>query len=762
MSANPAVLSELTMVVLDDPLEQRHFTRTVTGEGGLALAEASLRIGGMHCAACSRLIEQAVLKVPGVQSAAVSAAAELATVRWDPRQTQPSAVVAAIRAAGYEAVPDAAAPARELRRREHRQALWRVFVAAFCAMQVMMLATPSYLTMGDELAPDMRQLLNWGSWVMALPVLLFSAGPFFSGAWRSLRHGRIGMDVPVALGVAITFVVSSVATFEPLGVFGHDVYFDSLTMFVSFLLGARYLELRARHAAAVALERSASGLPETAWRVGPNGESEAVSAHRLQPGDRIRVPLGQSFAADGVVEEGSTRADESLLTGESRPVEKSPGDPVMAGSLNVGSPVLVRVHRVGGDTQLEAILSMMRAAASQRPAVARLADRWAGPFLWAVLLLAAGSAAAWSFIDPSRAVWVAVSVLIVTCPCALSLAAPAALVAAAQGLARRGVLVQRLDAIETLAQVRHVFFDKTGTLTEDRMACRCVQLAAEPHDDCADANRALHLAAGLATWSAHPLSRSLAAAVSDAGRHEWAEVHEVAGQGLRATDRRGREWRLGSAGWVRGGNPVKSPVASLPVLDADPAQVWLGLEGRLLAGFDFEEALRPDAEQALRDLRAEGVRITILSGDTADRARALARRVGADEVLCGVTPQGKLEAVARAQASGAKVAMVGDGINDAPVLALADVSLAMGQGALLARTQADAVIVSNRLGDFVRARRTARKALGIVRQNLWWAGVYNATSIPLALAGWLPPWAAGLGMAASSLVVVLNALRAAR
>jgi Cu2+-exporting ATPase len=405
---------------------------------------------------------------------------------------------------------------------------------------------------------------------------------------------------------------------------------------------------------------------------------------------------------------------------------------------------------------------MMRAAVSQRPAAARLADRWAGPFLWAVLLLAAGSAAAWSFIDPSRAVWVAVSVLIVTCPCALSLAAPAALVAAARGLARRGVLVQRLDAIETLAQVRHVFFDKTGTLTEDRMACRCVQLATEVHKDCADAAGSLQRAAGLASWSAHPLSRSLAAAVGDAGHHEWSEVHEVAGQGLRARDRLGREWRLGSAEWVRNGHSAMGPGAPLSVLEAGRAQVWLGLEGRWLAGFAFEEALRPDAEQALRDLRAEGLRVTILSGDTADRAHALAQRVGADEVLWGATPQGKLDAVARAQAEGEKVAMVGDGINDAPVLALADVSLAMGQGALLARTQADAVIVSNRLGDFVRARRTARKALGIVRQNLWWAGAYNATSIPLALAGWLPPWAAGLGMAGSSLIVVLNALRAAR
>jgi Cu2+-exporting ATPase len=712
----------------------------------------------MHCAACCGLIEQAAMGVPGVQSATVSAASELATVRFDPAVTQPSALIAAIRRAGYDAVPDAAAPARELRRREHRQALWRLFVAAFCAMQVMMLATPSYVTSGSELAPDMRQLLNWGSWVLCLPVMLFSAGPFFSGAWRSLRHGRIGMDVPVALGVAITFAASSAATFEPGGLFGPEVYFDSLSMFVSFLLGARYLELQARHGAAVALERSVRAMPETAWRLDAQGQAEAISVQRLQPGDRIRVPLGQAFPADGLIEEGRTQADESLLSGESHPVDKALGDAVVAGSTNVGSPVVVRVERVGGDTRLQAILSMMRAAASQRPASARWADRWAGPFLWAVLILAAGSAASWSLIDPSRAVWVAVSVLIVTCPCALSLAAPAALVAAARGLARRGVLVQRLDAIEMLAQVKHVFFDKTGTLTEDRMAVRCVHIAAGEAAGFAHEADALAAAASLAAWSAHPLSRSLAAAAADAQRTRWTGVRETPGQGLQALDASDRSWRLGSAAWALGEVGSFVDPVSLPT----DAHVWLACEGRLLAGFSFEEVLRPDAVQALRDLRADGMHVTVLTGDTPERAQALAARVGADDVLSGATPQDKLDAVARAQAGGARVAMVGDGVNDAPVLALADVSLAMGQGALVARSQADAVILSNKLADFVAARRTARKAVRIVRQNLVWAGAYNAVSIPLALAGWLPPWAAGLGMASSSLIVVFNALRAAR
>jgi Cu2+-exporting ATPase len=324
------------------------------------------------------------------------------------------------------------------------------------------------------------------------------------------------------------------------------------------------------------------------------------------------------------------------------------------------------------------------------------------------------------------------------------------------------VLEQRLDAIEVLAAVRHVVFDKTGTLTEERMACRCVQLIPGERDGFAWEEEAVKAAAGLAAWSLHPLSQSLAAASPNAPRAGWSHVQEVPGQGLQARDVHGRSWRLGSAEWV--GSPAGggAGTADAAAGAGGSAHVWLGCEGRLLAAFAFEETLRPGAEQALRELRADGMRVTVLTGDTPERARALADRVGADEVIASATPQDKLDAVARAQAGGARVAMVGDGINDAPVLALADVSLAMGQGALVARSQADAVILSNRLGDFVRARRTARKAVAIVRQNLVWAAAYNAVSIPLALAGWLPPWAAGLGMASSSLIVVFNALRAAR
>ena len=743
--------------VVDDPVEQARFTQWVLGPAGERLGESALQISGMHCAACAGILEDALGRVAGVRSAQVGAAAQRAIVRWDPALTKPSTLIAAVRAAGYDAVPDAAAPARQMRRDERRKALWRLFVAGFCAMQVMMMATPAYVAGPGELAPDMRQLLAWGGWLLTLPVMLFSAGPFFRGAYNGLRQRRISMDTPVAVGVLVTFVASSGAAFDPAGPFGHEVYFDSLTMFVSFLLGARYLELMARHRAAEALEGSLARLPETALRLASDGSSETVSVQRLRPGDLVRVPVGQAFPADGVLVDGSTQADEALLSGESAPVEKAAGAPVVGGSTNLGAPVTMHVHRVGGDTRLQAIVSMMRSAMSQRPASAALADRWAGPFLWTVLLLAAGAAAVWSVLDPSRAVWVAVSVLIVTCPCALSLAAPATLVAAARGLAAQGVLVQRLDALESLAKLRHIVFDKTGTLTEGRLQAQLALLTDAGRALLGDGDAALARAASLAAWSAHPASAALVAAQASVGaplqaEPTWTCREEHAGLGLSADDAQGATWRLGSAAWA-GAQAVSAAL---------PGAVWLACDGQVLAAFSMVDRPRDGAAAAMQALRDDGLRVVLLSGDAPERAEALGRALGLDEAIGGASPDDKLRFVAGLQARGERVAMVGDGINDAPVLARADVSLAMGQGALVSRSQADAVLTSNRLPDIVLARRRAVLAMRIVRQNLVWAASYNALCIPLALAGWLPPWAAGLGMAGSSLLVMANALRAAR
>jgi Cu2+-exporting ATPase len=744
--------------VLDDPQHTARFTSWSVDPAGRRVGMSALRLSGITCAACALPIEQALRQVDGVIDVSVNAAAQRAAVRWDATRTRPSALIDAVRRAGYGADPDTAASARMQRLRESRRALWRLFVAAFCAMQVMMLATPAYVSASGGIEPDLQQLLNWGGWVMSLPVLTFSAAPFFQGAWRALRLRHIGMDVPVAIGIAVSFIASSGAAFDPHGAFGSEVYFDSLTMFVALLLGGRFLELGARHRAAEGLENALGVLPEAATRLLADGASERVSIARLLAGDRVRVAVGEAFPADGRVLEGTTAANEALLTGESRAQPKVCGSDVVAGSVNLEAPVVMQVLRVGADTRHDAIVALMREAQSQRPASARWADRWAAPFLWTVLLLAAGAAAVWSVIDPSRAVWVAVSVLIVTCPCALSLATPSALLAAAGSLARRGVLLRRLDGLETMAGCTRLFIDKTGTLTEDRP--RYSGLERLPAAAAMSDAELLAAAVSLAAWSRHPLALSLCESQPQAAPATvaWQSVREEPGAGIEALDAQGRCWRLGSAAWLG--------AADVTALDghdeaAGPAS-WFGPVGEPLLRLNFDEAVRADVPQALAALRAEGLSITLLSGDAPARVERMAKRLGMASVIGGASPEAKLAAVRAAQAAGETVAMLGDGINDAPVLAQADVSLAMGAGALLARAQADAVLLADRLADVVELRRLSRRCVRVIRQNIAWAAAYNATCVPLALAGLLPPWAAGLGMALSSLFVVCNALRLRR
>jgi Cu2+-exporting ATPase len=532
-------------------------------------------------------------------------------------------------------------------------------------------------------------------------------------------------------------------------------------MFVSFLLVGRWLELRVRHRAEAALEASSAHLPDTVLRERADGTVESVSARLLQPGDRMRVPVGQAFAADGLLAQGDTQVDEALLTGESRPIAKALGDAVVAGSMNLGAPVLMLVERAGADTRSEAIAALMRAARAQRPTLLAAADRWAAPFLWSVLALAAGAGVAWSFIDPARALGVVVAVLVVTCPCALSLAAPSALLSAAAAMARRGLLPARLDAIERLAQMRTLFVDKTGTLTEGKLVCTAVERIASPAGTPpgqAMTEAALRrVAASLAGWSSHPLAQALREG-EGGDALVWHGLKEHPGLGLEGIDSEGRRWRLGEPAWA---GLAGAALAAGRAGSAD-AQTCLARDGQPLARFVFDERLRDGAAEAVQALQADGVRVHLLSGDDPARAQRMGQRLALDAASGGLSPEAKLAVVQAAQARGEVVGMLGDGINDAPVLARADVSIAMGEGALIARTQADAVLLSMRLTDIVRARTLARRTLRVVRQNFVWAALYNAACVPLALAGLLPPWAAGLGMAGSSLFVVFNSLRLSR
>jgi len=747
-AAQPA-LAELQ--VLDDPLEWNAFSRPHPERAGCV--ESHLVVQGITCAACAVTIEDALRRMPGVLGAEVSAGSHRARVVWSPEAVKPSEWMQAIRRAGYAALPANDSHALEQRRAETRRALWRWLVAGLCMMQVMMYAYPAYIAQPGDLSAEMEQLLRWASWVLTLPVVLFCCGPFFRSALRDLALRRVSMDLPVALGMLITFVVSTAGTFDPQGIFGREVFFDSLTMFVFFLLTGRWLEMRLRDRTAGALDAMMNRLPDAVQRRLADGRFESVAVRRLRVGDVVRVLPGQAFPADGVLTEGATQVDQALLTGESQPVDKGVGASVVAGSHNLSATVDIRVERVGEDTRFAQIVALMQTAATAKPRLAQLADRLAKPFLIGVLVAAAAACAFWWEHDPGHALMVAVAVLIVTCPCALSLATPTAMLASAGMLARYGVLVRRLQALEGLAAVDTFVFDKTGTLTRDAMKVRAVQVRSGAQPD-----QVLALAGALARQSLHPVSRALALAAQDLPQaQDWQarEVVETTGQGLQgrvsgaAGELAGRSLRLGSAAFC--GLPDAAPTGQHQTHLSDGAG-WLGT-------FELTQDIRPDARTTVDGLRAAGLAVHMLSGDDAGAAKAVAAEVGIGQVLPNCTPDAKLDHVRALQAGGRRVAMVGDGLNDGPVLAAADVSFAFGQAVPLAQSQADFVVLGECLADVGRTVLVARRTMRIVRQNLWWALGYNIACVPLAVAGYLPAWLAGLGMAASSLLVVLNALR---
>ena len=715
---------------------------------------SSVVFEGMHCAACAINIEEALLAVPGVLSAQISAASHRGRIVWSAQVTKPSSWMKAVAKLGYTTLPANDALANEKRREDARKMLWRLGVAGLCMMQVMMYATPVYLSDPQDMAPDMVQLLRWASWVLSLPVLFFSCKPFFATAWRDLLQQKISMDLPVAIGMLVTFGVSTLGTFEPAGAFGAEVYFDSFTMFVFFLLTGRWLELRLRDKTAGALEAVMNRLPDTVRRKTDKGEWAMTTLRHLKALDVIQVRAGEAFAADGRIVRGDTQVDEALLTGESRPLARAVGGSVLAGSLNLTATVEVQVTGLGQQTQFGQMVKLMESASVSKPLMALMADRMAKPFLWGVLI-AAALAAAWGWQQsPAHALMVAVSVLIVTCPCALSLATPAAMLSAAGALAKGGVLLRKLQSMQTLASVDTVIFDKTGTLTNENFSLDQISTR-----EGVSTSQALKWGAALAHHSLHPVSRALVKAQPSPIDHslQLENIFEFAGQGVQATLRTLQaqsktvqpiELRLGSAVFC-----------GLASTKEDVLHAFLSDQEGWLATFEFTESPRPEAEATLRALEKMGLHIQVLSGDGQASVNQLALRLGIQNAKGACSPDEKLKQVKLAQSQGHRVAMVGDGLNDGPVLAGADVSFALGQALPLAQSKADFVLMASDLKPLVATFILSRKTLQIVKQNLVWAAVYNFACVPLAMLGYLPAWLAGLGMACSSLGVVINAMR---
>lgn len=758
--AQQAVLPPADMLarlkLYDLPEVQADFVAVAEGNE----REAVLMLSGITCAACVWLIEQQLLRLPGVLRVDINYSTERVRVAWDAARTALSDILLCVQRSGYQAAPYDAQKVDAQAQKTRKQALVRLWVAGLSMMQVMMYAVPTYLY-GNEIEEPFLWLLHWASMVLTLPVMLYSAVPFYQGAWRDWRNRRVGMDTPVALAVLAAFAASSYAllTRNP-----HGVYFDSVSMFVFLLLGGRYLEQVARRKAASATERLIKLVPAFCHKLPgfPADETveEAVVA-RLQPGDVVLVKPGEVIPVDGRVVGGSSAVNEAMLTGESLPLPKTAGDAVTAGTLNTESPLLVQTSETGGRTRLAHIVRLLDQALSQKPRLVELADRYASWFVGALLVLSVLVFAGWSvFAGGERALWVTVSLLVATCPCALSLATPAALAASTGKLAGQGVLISRGHALETLAQVSDAVFDKTGTLTEGRLQVVGWRLAAQAALPVAELTA---VAQALEAQSEHPIARAVLAMPAEvqasAGNRIQRAGHGVSAQVVPAGGE-AQLWALGRAAFVAEIAGTLPP--ELQAIEHSGTVVYLGNRHGFQAALLLADAVKTGAPALAAELAGSGIRCHLLSGDRAAAVDAVADRLAFPCRKAEAVPEEKLAYVAALQQQGRTVLMVGDGINDAPVLARADVSVAVAGGADVARDGADVVLLNDDITLVAGLLRQARHTRRIIRENLWWATLYNLIMVPLAAAGQVTPWVAALGMSLSSLLVLGNALRLLR
>ena len=700
---------------------------------------AHLLLEGVSCAACTWLVEKRLGQLPGICMATANPATARVTVRFDPARTSLAAILRAIDAVGFRPHVLGEVDTHSLARRERAALLRRLAVAGLGMMQVMMFALALYAGAFDGMDPVTRRFFQLVSLLITVPVAFYAGSPFLRGAVRSLRAGEIGMDVTVSLAILVAFFGSAWQALTG----ANEVWFDSVVMFVFLLLVARFAEMGVRHAAGSTTEALLRLLPAAARKRTAEG-FEPVPAETLQPGDVVMVPGGEAFPADAIVSSGPTRADESLVTGESVPVPKPIGSTVLAGSLNAGEAVECRVTAVGDGTTLSALVRLIDRAQSGRPAMASRADRLASRFLGALLALAVVVALVWAWVDPHRLVPSVIAVLVVACPCALSLAVPTVLTASLRRLAQRGVLVVNPDALERLAGATDVVFDKTGTLTAGHPVVVNQTVLQTPA-------AVWQLAAALEAGATHPLAR----AFPPRGPVPAVEqLVQVAGEGLEGVVD-GQTLRIGRAEFVAG---LAGPA---PVTHADH-NVFLGSTQGWLAAFTVRDELRPDMQKLLSHLRANGLQVHLVSGDHLATVASVAEALGIAQWRAEARPADKVAYVQALQAAGRRVAMVGDGLNDAPVLAVADVSLALQEGTALARAQADIVLGGDGPRGLWTALVTARRGMQLMQQNLRWSAAYNLLAVPAAAMGLVAPWLAAIGMSASSLGVVLNALRIGR
>lgn len=738
----PEELQQLT--AYDDEQLQQQFTR-VDGDA----RSINLSIEGMTCSACAWLIEQHVSRLPGILQVQVNATTERVNVRWLPSTVKLSAILQAIAELGYRALPFQAANQEQEFKQRRRYFVTRLGVAGLATMQVMMLAVGLYFGVVSDLDPQLRQFMWWISLFMATPVLLYSAQPFYISAIRSIQAGQPNMDVPVTFALLSAYGASAYATFINEG----EVYFESVAMFTFFLLVGRYFELLARQKAVSAASNLVKLLPAIAQRETAVGEAESVAVSHLQVGDVIHVMPGATVPADGELLSSSAGVNESILTGESRVVNKRQSDTVLAGSINQNQAIRVKVTAIQQETVLASIIELQDLALSRKPKLARVAERMASKFVVRILMLAAATFLIWTVIDPAEAFWVTLSVLVATCPCALALAAPTAVTGAIHKLNKAGILLRNADVLQILPDVKTVFVDKTGTLTTGEFKLQEFYIHQKPDSLSFSESKLKALVQALENHSEHPIATALRHLTSE--RATLTDITNETGFGIDATweyeSDKSVPVRIGSLRYIQQWHPDFKP-------SLNQCQVFLATDDKVLAELHVGDKLREDAKATILAMQTAGIEVIMLTGDRLELAEVVASELGIKQVFADLLPADKLEKLSAAQQHGA-VAMIGDGLNDGPVLAQADVSITFGHAADLARTAADVVLLRNQFSALDQFRTITLKARNILRQNILWALIYNIGILPVAMAGFVTPYIAAIGMSLSSLIVLVNSLR---
>lgn len=728
----------------DDPELQKEF---IEEKGGIS--ELALSIGGITCAACIWLLEKEISKLPGVHRFSVNHTSHKASLSLDLGQSKLSDILILARKLGYKAFPYEEGLAREIAEKEKKITIFRIAVAGIATMQNMMFALPLYLGFYSGITPEFISLFRWVSFIMCVPVVLFSAKPFFKAAYRDLKSGHLTMDLPVSIAILGAFLASSWITFVGEASVESDVYFDSVSMFTFFLLLGRFIEMQTRHKHLNSDIEMSRLLPSTAI-IKYNDEEQSIPAHKLSLGDTLIVKQGQIIAADGIVLDGYSRVDESALSGEFLPVEKSSGSFVSGGTVNIENTLHIDVSAKPKDSRVAAIIKLLDKAQSIKPRTILIADHIASYFVAAVLFTSLLVSFYWYLQDPDKIFPIVLSVLVVTCPCALSLATPTALTSANTFLRKHGFLITKSHALEAMTQITDIIFDKTGTLTRGKLSLERTKVFEDY-----SLEQVLEIAAALEAESSHPIANTFKPYFNKSAQN----IRNIIGQGLEGdyslVGVPEKHYSLGKLDYVQNEQDIE-------IDNHSGLSLFLSEGSNVIAQFMLSDTLRDSSTQAIQDLKKLGLNLHILSGDQIHSVKQVAELLDISSYHASKSPEEKLTFIKSLQAQGKKIAMVGDGINDLPVLSGARLSIAMGEASDITKLNSDAILLNGNLETLSQSFLKARGTRKVIKENIAWAIGYNLCMLPLAAAGFIPPYFAALGMSLSSLLVVFNSIRLKR